>query len=190
MPEGHELGYINSSPRTVILKGPYETLAAMSHVQTKELSIEEVNDVISRRVLIEDLPDFVSFAPNQPFQVELSINILPVNKNNYYVIKNVPIKCINKTPNIDMQVPGRAMVDIYMSEEIEPTAKDKLQAYVFCPVFFDVESKTLRPSFLIQNQPIFCIDDLGTENAQIVKINPSTVSLQFKRNKKIKQIKP
>ena len=179
LPETHELGYISSNPRTLILKGPYETLAAMSSVETEELRVEETDDLISRRVLIKELPDFVSFAPNQPFQVELSINILPLAKDDYQVIKKVPVHCLNKIPGIQMQVTGRTYVDLYLNSDSQTPNAELSQAYVFCPVFFDTDTKSLRPSFLIQNQPIFSIGSSGLEDAQVLKINPPKVGLQF-----------
>lgn len=179
LPETHELGYISSNPRTVILRGPYETLAAMSAVETEELRVEESLDLISRRVLIKKLPDFVSFAPNQPFQVELSINILPLSKNDYKLLKEVPVRCLNEIPGIQMQVAGKASVDIYLNGDSQIPSPGTFQVYVFCPVFFDSDTKSLRPSFLIQNQPVFSVDTSGIENAQVLKINPPQVGLQF-----------
>ncbi len=177
--KGYEIGYVIQSPRTVILKGPYETIAAMTHVETEELRIKERNDTISRRVLINNLPDFVSFAPNQPFQVELSVNILPIANSNYTVVKNIPVRCINKIPGIQMQVSGESRVSFYMSQEAGKLRRAKLPAYVYCPIFFDNETKSLRPSFLLQNQPVFSVGQLGVENVQLLKIEPSFVNLQF-----------
>ena len=179
LPETHELGYISSNPRTVILRGPYETLAAMSSVETEELHVTESDDLISRRILIKKLPDFVSFAPNQPFQVELSINILPLAKDDYRLVKNVPVRCLNEIPGIQMQVAGQASVDLYLNSESQAPNTELSQVYVFCPVFFDKDTKSLRPSFLIQNQPVFSVDTSGLENAQVLKINPPKVGLQF-----------
>ncbi len=180
LPENRELGYISIQPRTIILKGPHESLALMSHVVTEELNVEETDDLISRRVLITGLPDFVSFAANQPFQVELNINTLPVDKEDYKVIKNVRVLCINKIPGITMQIPGKSTVNIYITKNIkQPNRKTLKAAYVYCPVFFDKERKTLRPSFLIQNQPVFSVDASGSENTQVLKIDPSHISLQF-----------
>ena len=116
---GRELGYVSSTPRSVILKGPYETLASMSQVETEELKIEEEEgEVISRQALIKKLPDFVTFADNQPFEVQLSVNLLN-NKNNYKTIKNIPIRCINKTPGIKMSLSGRGVVDLIIDNNLK-----------------------------------------------------------------------
>ena len=181
LPKSHELGYISSNPRTVILKGPYETLAGMSFVETEKVHISETDELISRRVLIKKLPDFVSFAPNQPFQVELSINVLPKTKDDYKILKNMPVRCSNEIPGIRMQVAGQDSVDLYLDSSSELSRRRLSKVYVFCPVFFDRDTKSLRPSFLIQNQPVFSVDSLGIENAQILKIDPPKLDLQFER---------
>lgn len=180
LPKTHELGYVSSNPRTVILKGPYETLASMSSVETEELRIEERDNLISRRALIKKLPDFVSFAPNQPFQVELSINILAIAKTNYKLVKKVPVRCLNKIPSIQMKVAGEDSVDVYLNDDGQSSRLRLSEVYVFCPIFFDSDTKSLRPSFLIQRQPVFSVDSSGLENAQVLKINPPKVGLQFK----------
>ncbi len=180
LPREYELGYVSISPPTVLLKGPYESLSSMSHVESVELRVEDTHELLSYQVRIDELPDFVSFAPKQPFQVELSINILPKKaKQNYQSIPNVPIRCSNKLPGIKMRLPGKTAVDIYVNETAQTEALKRLRALVFCPVFFDSDSKTLRPSFLIQNQPVFVVDPFGSEDAQVVKVEPATVSLQF-----------
>ena len=180
LPESHELGYISINPRTVMLKGPYEALSSMTHVNTENLRITEVVEVLSRRVLIVNLPDFVNFAPNQPFQAELSINILPKAKDDYVIIKNVSVVCINNIPDIEMQIPGKTAVNLYISPQQKLTTRRQFRAYVFCPVFFDKASKSLRPSFAIQNQLVFSTNRLGVENIEVLKIIPPQLSLQFK----------
>ena len=184
LPPKYELGYVSINPRSIILRGPYEALSALTHVETEELRIQiaKNEDVVSRRVLITNLPDFVDFAPNQPFQVELSMNILPIAKNDYTIIKNIPVSCYNELTGIEMQTPGKSTVDLYINQQDKASRRrrSKFRAYVFCPVFFDSVSKSLQPSFVIQNQPVFSTDRRGSENIEVLKIEPSRVSLQFK----------
>ncbi len=173
-----ELGYISSTPRFIILKGPYETLASMSQVKTEELNIDESGEIISKEVLIETLPNFVNFGENQPFQVHLSINILN-KKFTPKIIKNIPIRCINKTPEIKMKIAGKNTVDLWIGTNVKSRGVDSFSANVFCPVFYDSEAKAIRPSFLIQNQPIFSVDKNGLDNPQVLKIIPPQVNLEF-----------
>ena len=179
--KGRYLGYVSSTPRSVILKGPYETLASMSQVETEEVKIEEEEgEVISRQALIKKLPDFVTFADNQPFEVQLSVNLLN-NKNNYKTIKNIPIRCINKTPGIKMSLTGKGVVDLIIDNNLKPRNYNPFRAFVFCPVFYDLVAKAIRPAFIIQNQPVFSYDKNGLENPQVLKISPSYVNLQFEQ---------
>ena len=178
--KGFRLGYVSANPHTIILKGPYETLASMDHISTKKLLGKDVDDVISRQLLLQKLPDFVGFAPNQPFQVEVTANILPAEIENNTFIPSRPVKCINETKGISVQILGNSQVDIYVNGKIKASDQNRFQAFVFCPVFFDLQNKTLRPSFLIQNHPIFVIDQLGLQDSQILRVEPPRVSLQFK----------
>ena len=137
LPKGYELGYVSSTPRTVILKGPYETLAGMSSVETENVYLTETDELVSRRVLIKKLPDFVSFAANQPFQVELSINVLSLAKDDYKELKKVPVRCLNHIPGIQMQAMGEDSVDIYLSNSSERSVAEISQPNLrILPCFF------------------------------------------------------
>lgn len=186
LPKTHKLGYISSNPRTVILRGPYETLSEMSYVETEKLSGEwdGSEELISRRMLIQKLPDFVAFALNQPFQIEASVNILPILKTDYKIIKDVPVRCANEIIGIQMTVLGKSSVDIYLNNDAIPIQAKNIPIYVFCPVFFDEKTKTLKPSFLLQDNPVYSIDGFGIENSEIMKIIPPKVDLQFEWTEK------
>ena len=177
LPKGKSLGYVNSNPRTVRLEGAFETLSNMSHVETEVLEVKKVDHIISQRVLIQKLPDFVSFAEKQTFQVELTINVLDEKEKNYKVIENVSIECLNSMSNIKMQIAGKSKVTLYLSTEAK--LKKGVKAFVFCPIFYDKNKKELRPSFLIQNQPIFFTENSNVDIAYILKIDPSEVNLEF-----------
>ena len=178
----HELGYVNVNPRSVVMQGPYELLANMDHVETEELTIEETNDVIVRRILIARQADYINFAPNQPFQVELSINILSQNRSEYSVIENVPLSCINETPRLQLHLGDKVRVNIYRNPSTIALREEEKQAYVFCPVFFDEETQSIRPSFFIPKQPVFTMSHLGSEDLQIVKIEPPLLDLEFRKS--------
>ncbi len=174
-----KLGYISINPRTIVLRGPYEILANMDRVSTKLLQIEETEELLSRRVLVDELPDFVEFAPNQSFEIEITVNILHKEKQEYSIIEDLPIRCSNDLPGLRMQIIGESSVKLFLSPGISAPRRNQLQVQVFCPVFFETESKSIRPSFLIQDQPVFITGQQGFENVQVLDVEPSLLSMQF-----------
>ncbi len=182
---GFQAGYVWTIPRTVSVRGPSRIVSDMDRIRTQKFTIRSRENFFSKKVLIADLPEFTQLAPNQPIEVEVSARILSADiggdTSTPLTMVKIPVRCINEIRGLVLKIPGSTFVEALVNAEKNIVAPDQFTARVYCPVFFDENTKTIKPSFLVESIPIFVDDRFSRNNVQILKIEPTRVTLQFER---------
>lgn len=178
-------GYTWTNPRFIVVRGPTQVLSGMDRIRTQKVIVNSKESFISQRVLISDLPEFVTLAANQPIEVDVSARILPADlqmgEGGQISLFRLPVRCLNAPPGVSLKTGASQIVDVLIGGEKSQIGADQFAAKVFCPVFFDDTSASIRPRFLIQDVPVIIEDRLGRTNVTILKVSPQRLSLQFER---------
>ena len=177
-----ELGYVRLNPLTITLVGPYETLSSMTLVRLKKDLISLQNEeTYTKTTLIETLPDFVSPVSGEVIGIEVNVNILSKKERTYEKKLTLPVSCFNELKDLKLDIIGNKKVTIYFDGSANfEREKYLFKAFVYCPVFFNYETKNIVPSFIVSSQPIFIYKGDVPESTQVLKIDPPYMNLQFK----------
>ena len=177
------LGYVSTTPATIKVQGPHSIVAEMDRIPTRPVEIREARDIVQQKVLIADLPEFVSVAPNQELEVQVRARLLSLTSQemeNETRLEDVPVNCMNKLNDLTMKVLGKDTVDLRIRSE-EPVNKSQFDVRVYCPAFFDPYNRSIKPTFIIHDLPLTVTDRLNRPEVEILDILPARVTLQFER---------
>ncbi|HBS03543.1 MAG TPA: hypothetical protein DEA96_01165 [Leptospiraceae bacterium] len=177
------LGYVSTNPPSIKVQGPHSIVAEMDRIPTREMKINETRDIVQQKVLISELPEFVSVAPNQELEVQVRARLLSLTEkedDKETVLEDVPVRCINDLSELNMKVLGNGTVDLRVRSE-EPVNKNQFDVRVFCPAFFDPYNRSIKPTFIIHDLPIMATDKLNRPEVEILDVLPARVTLQFER---------
>ncbi|MCB1172873.1 MAG: hypothetical protein KDK39_04880 [Leptospiraceae bacterium] len=181
LPRSMELGYVKIEPAWIRLVGPRQVLSQMERVTTQAVRLQD-QSIYQQQTQIQGTPEFVALARGMGDLVRISAKVYKTaDLSNYTKVESVPIVCSNSTGNLEMKVLGGATVDVYIQSEASELEQDQFQAQVFCPVFYDEDTKTINPGFHIKNMPVQIIDKLNRLDVNIIKVSPATVSVQFEK---------
>ena len=185
--EGFEAGYKYVTPSVIKIEGPADVVARMDRVGTQKLEVSGGDLSYKKRVLIENLPPFVRLAKEQPLSVEFNMRFLPsvlseeASQRKVTSLEGIPVRCSNTLRGVDMKPLGLDSVVIEIETENERVRSDQFRALVHCPVFFDEESRSIRPAFAVNNLLLRIDDLLDRGNVEILRVLPQSISLQFER---------
>lgn len=181
-------GYMWTKPRTLRVVGPEDIVSKMDRIRTDRTVVAGSLPVFSNKVLISQLPEFVSLDKNQPFDVDINLRVLPDNidpeiDEKLSLVTDISIRCSNDLRGVSMKVMDRNTVDILVmvSDEKIKLKREQLMAEVFCPALVDTDTQEIIPSNTITNVPIFIQDRLNREGVTILDVIPPRVSLEFER---------
>lgn len=177
-----ELGYVSTTPSTIKVQGPHSIVAEMDRIPTREMAIREARDIVQQKVLIADLPEFVTVAPNQDLEVQIRARLLEQagNEGEVQELEEVPVRCLNQLNELNMKVLGKGTVSLRIRSE-EPVNKNQFDVRVFCPAFFDPYNRSIKPTFIIHDLPLMATDRLNRPEVEILDVLPPRVTLQFER---------
>lgn len=177
------LGYVSTSPATIKVQGPHSIVAEMDRVPTREVKVDGSRDLVQQKVLISELPEFVAVAPNQELEVQVRTRLLSLTEkedDKETVLEDLPVRCINQLPELNMKVQGNGTVDLRVRSN-EPVNKNQFDVRVFCPAFFDPYNRSIKPTFIIHDLPLLASDKLNRPEVEILDVIPARVTLQFER---------
>lgn len=192
---GYKPGYMRVEPPVIKIQGPYGVVSRMDRIATQQIEITGADSTFARRVLIHDLPEYVRLAPRQPLEVEFFMRLISTNPANtapvgeVLELKQVRVHCANTIRGLDMKTLGSESVSIYLAVgNNKRVVAEQFRALVFCPVFFDGESKSIRPAFSVKDLLVRAVDVMGRENMEVLRVTPPLVSLQFERKQPKRQL--
>ncbi|MCB1303090.1 MAG: hypothetical protein KDK37_02375 [Leptospiraceae bacterium] len=177
------LGYVSVNPPTIKVQGPHSIVAEMDRVPTRNVIISEAKDIVQKKVLISDLPEFVTVAANQELEVTVQARLLSLTakgEEEEHLLEDLPVSCSNPIPELGMKVLGNGTVDVRVRSE-EPVTASQFEALVFCPAFFDSFNRSVKPAFSIHDLPIVVVDKMNRPTVDILEVMPARVTLQFER---------
>ncbi|MBL8019380.1 MAG: hypothetical protein JNM27_06925 [Leptospirales bacterium] len=167
-------GGIRIRPRTVLVRGPYQRLAEMDRVLTVPVTGEHA--IQSVKVILAEMPDFVSLADGQPNEVSLEIwdrEGRPGEK----VIEGITVKCVNQIQGLKLRNPPVVRI----RAAVPDGRADQFRATVVCPLFLDTRTRTIHPSYFIPGMNIEVEDLLGRVDRTVLLDGTSIPTLQFEK---------
>jgi len=173
---GTKEGYIAANPHSVLIRGPSSLLLKMDKLKTQPIKLSGATRFATFRVPLEDLPQYISLAPEQSNEIEINLRILPAEPIPSVTMKDVPVVCMNEIKGINAVKIQK--VDITFEGEKAP---DLALAGVFCPVFYDASSKSLKPQSVISELPVHVLDKNGKEILSVLSVEPSKITLTFEK---------
>ena len=189
---GYRAGYMWTNPATISISGPAAVVGEMERLYTEKIAVAGSLPFYSTKVLLSPLPDFVNLASGQPFDVEVNLNVIPEQvelslgeESGLFQVTDIPIRCSNDVRGMTMHVLGdrKASILLTVQEETQRNRikKDQFTATVYCPVYFDTETREILPAPTIMNVPIRVEDRLGRSDIAIIDAEPQFVSVEFEK---------
>jgi len=187
LPDDRQIGYLTIRPRTVRLRGPAGVLEEMKVVRAGPVAITDLS--IGETSAYEgdiNLDDQSLELLEADFQVRGEVSIVATTPpESGRIVREVEVQCSNEIPGLQMQVVGRGTVDVYLREENvpegqTPTPPPALEAFVYCPVYYD--EPRIVPSGRINDLPVeIRRRGSGEAAANVVRAEPAFVDLQFQQ---------
>ncbi|MCE9597341.1 MAG: hypothetical protein K8S54_05170 [Spirochaetia bacterium] len=167
-------GGMRIRPRTVFLRGPYQRLAEMDRVLTVPVTGEHA--VQSVKVILAEFPDFISLADGQPNEVQLDIWDRE-SRGGEKILEGVPVKCVNPIQGLKLRNPPIVRIRV----SVPDARPDQFRATVVCPIFLDMRTRTIHPSYFIPGMNIEVEDILGRVDRTVLMDGTSIPTLQFEK---------
>lgn len=163
------LGGISVRPRSVVVRGPAGLVGQLDRLPTSPIPAASTGKV---RVPLADLPDYLLLADGQSGEVE--VQRWPKTGEGS-LIEGVAVKCGNAIPGLKLRTPPQIRVRVPGNARPE-----EFRATVFCPVYLDPQTRSIRPAFLIE-RVLVEVEDLTGRERIVVQDGPVLDSLQFEK---------
>lgn len=163
------IGGISVRPRSVILRGPAGMVSELDRLATTAIPTAHQGKF---RAALAELPDFLTLADGQPSEVE--VDRWP-RTGEGSLVEGIPVKCVNALPGLKLRTPPQ--VRVRASGNPRP---EEFRATVFCPVFLDPQTRSIRPAFLIE-KALVEVEDLTGRERIVLQDGPLIDSLQFEK---------
>ncbi len=172
-------GNVQLDRTTVLVQGPAKSLAEMDRVHTQTMIIDGSSErIVSRKLLLGDLAEFVQVAPGQRLDVNVTVRLRGREpEEGEIVVHKVPVRCLNEVNGVLFKVEGET-VDVIVSGDKGVTQAD-LTARIFCPALIaiiDGKGKITSP-LRVRQLPVRVEDRFHRPNVQVTGVVPPRVNL-------------
>ncbi|MBE7438100.1 MAG: hypothetical protein HS115_06550 [Spirochaetales bacterium] len=176
---GSQPGFVTVQPEQLRVQGPRGRLEQMVRLSTRTLRLEPSLHLNTHRVLLGEMPEHIVLAPNQSFEVEVQLRLLPAlwkERLAYRSFEKIAVRCSPAPAGIALDDPP--LVTIYIRDEAEIAEKD-LTPSIPCPVRYDEDAGRVFPSDTLPDLPVH----LRLEKPEdLLAIEPFRVMARFKRD--------
>ncbi len=187
--QGLRPGYMWIKPVKLRVAGPRKIVSMMHKIKTDRAIAGGTLPVYTNKVMISQLPEFVTLDKNQPFDVDLSLRLLPdeidpETDDSMQLLTDIPIRCSNDTPGLSMSVMDGSSVDILILKDKPELVikREQFTGEVFCPAFYDIEDQQIKPDATILNMMVVVNDRMNRDTLSILDVIPPRVSLEFEKS--------